>query len=139
MLCGKEKFDPEARPEQEFYLCWDCARFWLADYLRRVRMRIAASFRVIRRIALGSVDEGAPWASARSASRGGFVSDALARLPVAIWRPLSLITHTALATSPRYRAFRGESALGQNRCKKMPLLSMMAVVTLCRPWDWCRT
>jgi hypothetical protein len=41
MLCGKEKLDPEAHPDQEFYLCWDCSRFWLGDYLRRVRVRIA--------------------------------------------------------------------------------------------------
>jgi hypothetical protein len=41
MLCGKEKLEPEARPEQEFYLCWDCARFWPIDYVRRVRASIA--------------------------------------------------------------------------------------------------
>jgi hypothetical protein len=31
MMCGREKFDPEANPEREFYLCWDCAKFWFAD------------------------------------------------------------------------------------------------------------
>jgi hypothetical protein len=42
MMCGREKFDPEALPEQEFYLCWDCAKFWFADYLRRLKARFFA-------------------------------------------------------------------------------------------------
>jgi hypothetical protein len=42
MMCGREKFDPETVPEQEFYLCWDCAKFWFADYLRRLKARFFA-------------------------------------------------------------------------------------------------
>jgi hypothetical protein len=42
MLCGKEKYHPETLPEQEFYLCGDCSRFWLTDYLRRLKSRIIA-------------------------------------------------------------------------------------------------
>jgi hypothetical protein len=42
MLCGKEKFDPEAAHLQEFYLCGDCTRFWLTDYLRRLKSRVIA-------------------------------------------------------------------------------------------------
>lgn len=40
MLCGKESLDPDAHPSQDFYLCSDCSRFWLADYLRLLKARI---------------------------------------------------------------------------------------------------
>jgi hypothetical protein len=42
MMCGKEKYQPDALIEQEFYLCGDCTGFWLTDYLRRLRSRLAA-------------------------------------------------------------------------------------------------
>jgi hypothetical protein len=40
MLCGKEKFDPEAVYQQEFYLCGNCTMFWLTDYMRRIKSRV---------------------------------------------------------------------------------------------------
>jgi hypothetical protein len=42
MLCGKEKFDPEASYEQQFYLCGSCTRFWFTDYVRRLKSRLVA-------------------------------------------------------------------------------------------------
>jgi hypothetical protein len=42
MLCGKEKHDPESVYGQDFYLCWNCSLFWLADYTRRLKSRLAA-------------------------------------------------------------------------------------------------
>jgi len=43
MLCGKEMgIDPETLPGQElFALCPSCARSWLADYVRRLKARLA--------------------------------------------------------------------------------------------------
>jgi hypothetical protein len=40
MLCGMEKVDPEATHEQQFYLCGNCAIFWLTDYVRRLKARV---------------------------------------------------------------------------------------------------
>ncbi len=44
MLCGKEGEYPEDL-RQEFYLCGDCTKFWLFDYLRRLKARIAGWWR----------------------------------------------------------------------------------------------
>ena len=45
MMCGEEWLHPDALPEQEFYLCSDCSRFWLTDYLRRLKARIIGWWR----------------------------------------------------------------------------------------------
>jgi hypothetical protein len=37
---GKEKFEPEALHEQEFYLCRNSTVFWFTDYMRRLRSRV---------------------------------------------------------------------------------------------------
>jgi hypothetical protein len=47
MLCGKEWLHPDPAPCQEFYLCADCTKFWLADYLRRLKSRVAGWLRWI--------------------------------------------------------------------------------------------
>jgi hypothetical protein len=44
MMCGKEGEYPQ-ESNQEFYLCFDCSRFWLTDYLRRLKARIARWWR----------------------------------------------------------------------------------------------
>jgi hypothetical protein len=44
MLCGKEKFDPEAFESQDVYLCWNCSIFWFTDYMRRLKSRVLAMF-----------------------------------------------------------------------------------------------
>jgi hypothetical protein len=44
MLCGKEKFDPEAFDSQDFYLCWNCSIFWFTDYMRRLKAHVIAMF-----------------------------------------------------------------------------------------------
>jgi hypothetical protein len=45
MMCGKEWLHPDALPEQEFYLCFDCSRFWLFNYLRRLKAGIISWWR----------------------------------------------------------------------------------------------
>jgi hypothetical protein len=45
MMCGKEKVFHDVQPEQEFYLCFDCSKFWLTDYLRRLKARIVGWWR----------------------------------------------------------------------------------------------
>ena len=42
MLCGKKGYLAEPAPQQEFYLCGDCTRFWLADYWRRLKSGLVA-------------------------------------------------------------------------------------------------
>jgi len=45
MMCGKEKFFDDVPSNQEFYLCFDCSKFWLTDYLQRLKARIVGWWR----------------------------------------------------------------------------------------------